>query len=68
MSNTMTIGFLRDNGDFVILATLNNNDSKIPSTMFGLLVQHVQRTLADATGKEVVAIERQDTPDYINLD
>lgn len=68
MSNTMTIGFLRDNGDFVILATLNNNDGNITDTLFGVLVHHVQRTLADATGKEVVAIERQDTPDYINLD
>jgi hypothetical protein len=62
---TVSIGFHRENGDFAILATLNNNDNHINAEIFNELVKLMTMTLEHATERRVVALERQDAPDHV---
>ena len=73
---TVSIGFYRDDGDFAVLATLNNNDEHMSDNAFGELVgyvafklcrQLVASTLCRKLVREVVVLERQDTPDYVEV-
>lgn len=63
--DTVSIGFTRDDGDFQILATLNNNDGKIGHTAFLELIQDLSQRLAAMTFEPIEVLERQDAPDYI---
>ena len=63
-----SIGFTRDDGDFAVLATLNNNDGHLSDELFGQLVRELTQTLALYTVQPMTALNRQDTPDYIQLD
>jgi hypothetical protein len=65
---TVSIGILRNNGDFSILATLNNNDEFIGQDLFAHLVNTICETLTGETGELVEAIERQDAPDYVAIE
>lgn len=65
---TVSIGFTREDGDFAVLATLNNNDSHLNDSDFNALVGEVASTLCRKLVCEVQVLERQDTPDYIQLD
>jgi hypothetical protein len=67
---TCTIGYEREDGDFAILATLNNIDGLIDDATFASIVDDVTNMVAAVVrneGVEVTTLERQDTPDYINL-
>jgi len=69
MSCCYSIGIIRDDGDFHILATLNNNDGLIGTDSFEQLLTDMVTRLRDTTGEgAMIAIERQDAPDYINLE
>lgn len=63
---TVSIGYFRKDGDFAILATLNNNDGHIKH--FEFLVADIKGMISDCAGIECVAIERQDVPDYANIE
>jgi hypothetical protein len=63
---TVSIGFYREDGDFAILATLNNNDGHIKH--FDFLIADIKGMISDCSGIECLAIERQDVPDYANID
>lgn len=65
---TVSIGIMRDDGDFAILATLNNNDEHMSAEFFDQLVRGLTATLSRELGEDVQSIERQDTPDYVCLD
>jgi hypothetical protein len=68
MSICYSIGIIRDDGDFHILATLNNNDGLIGIDSFEQLLTDMVTRLRDTTGEgAMIALQRQDTPDYINL-
>jgi hypothetical protein len=58
-----SIGFYREDGDFAILATLNNNDEFIP--LFDDLIFRVISRLQSDTDEPIIALERQDAPDYV---
>lgn len=64
--NTATIGFLREDGDFAILATLNNNDEHMSPEQFQAIARTLCEQLAAATGNAIQALHRQDAPDYID--
>ena len=64
---TVSIGFQREDGDFAVLATLNNNDSHLSDEMFGQLVRELTQTLALYTEQPMTALNREDAPDYIQL-
>lgn len=68
IQRTVSIGFMREDGDFAILATLNNKDDHLSDEDFGELVSHVASTLCRKLMCEVQVLEREDVPDYVNLD
>lgn len=65
---TVSIGYHREDGDFAVLATLNNNDGHIPDEKFGELVGEVASKLCRQLVCEMVVLERQDTPDYVEVE
>jgi hypothetical protein len=66
---TYTIGYHRDDGDFAVLATLNNNDGHMGDPSFADLLETVRFQLAcRLQPTPIVSIERQDAPDYITIE
>lgn len=65
---TVSVGMKREDGDFNILATFNNNDNHLSDHDFMKMVGEVASTLCRKLVCEVQVIERQDTPDYITLE
>ncbi len=63
----ITIGYMRDDGDLQVLATLNNVDEVIPHDVYLNLAQTLCVVL-EGTGEKIIAVNRWDTPDYVNLD
>jgi hypothetical protein len=66
--NTVSIGFHREDGDFQLLATLNNNDRILSDESFESLIDLVRDTLAVEIGEAVEYLVRQDAPDYITTE
>jgi len=70
--STAAIGFHRDDGDFQLLASLNNNDELIPPAQFTGIVHFLLNQLQDALSSQgehtLAVLERQDAPDYVTLD
>jgi hypothetical protein len=67
-ANTESIGYYRDDGDFAILATINNNDEHLNPSEFEVLCVFVHEYLKTHTGEDIVRLERQDTPDYVDVE
>jgi hypothetical protein len=66
---TYTIGYHREDGDFAILATLNNNDGGMGNSTFADLVERTRFQIANfMQPTPIVSIERQDAPDYITIE
>ncbi len=65
---TVSIGFYREDGDFAVLATLNNNDEHMGQDEFKKLVNSVASELCRATRSEVHVLEREDAPDYVTVE
>jgi hypothetical protein len=64
---TVSIGTMRDDGDFAILATLNNNDGHMSDEDFAELTQALTLTIANYTDAQIQVLERQDAPDYVEV-
>jgi hypothetical protein len=64
---TVTIGFIREDGDFQILATLNNKDDLIDDSEFEKCVNNLVAFLKEKTCEWIHIIEREDAPDYVSL-
>ena len=62
-----SIGFYREDGDFQLLATLNNSDELLSPETFETLRLGLMDKLAVALGEfiELEALQRQDAPDYL---
>ncbi len=65
--NTVTIGFQREDGDFQVLATLNNKDNLLTDEAFKTLVDDVASNLCSALMCQIDVLEREDTPDTVTL-
>ena len=65
---TVSIGYHREDGDFAVLATLNNNDRHLTVEDFEGLVCDVASKLCRQLVCEMVVLERQDTPDYVIIE
>lgn len=63
---TVSIGYLRANGDFAVLATLNNNNGNIKH--FEFLIADIKSMISDCAGIQCFALKRQDAPDYVIID
>jgi hypothetical protein len=65
---TYTIGYHREDGDFAILVTLNN-DGHMGHSTFADLVERTRAQIASfMQPTPIVSIERQDAPDYITIE
>lgn len=71
---TVSIGYVREDGDFRLLATLSNIDEEYDNTIFDNMVNNLRDCLdsyrADnpySTDK-IIVLERQDADDYVNLE
>jgi hypothetical protein len=58
---------MRDDGDFAIIATLNNNDDHMSDKDFAELKQALVLTIANYTDKQIMVLNRQDAPDYVEM-
>lgn len=66
---TVSIGFYREDGDFAILATLNNNDDYLLENEFNELSKYIKIKLSEKIeGIDIFIIQRQDAPDYVDLE
>jgi hypothetical protein len=65
---TVSIGFFREDGDFAILATMNNNDGHMSEIEFMALVGEVASTFCSELVCQINVLERQDAPDYVTLE
>lgn len=67
---TVTIGIRREDGDFAVLATLNNNDDHLTKSDFEKLIRVVKSALfwGLRSFTKIEVLERQDAPDYVNTD
>jgi hypothetical protein len=68
-SEYYSVGFLRDDYDFEILATLNNGVGLFGDNDFDILLENTIKfcqTIVPA--EKVIALPRQDTPDLISLE
>jgi hypothetical protein len=67
---TVSIGYFREDGDFAILATLNNNDGLLSDQKFKQLIEAVENEYVELlyNAHGIVVLERQDTPDYVEVD
>lgn len=64
---SVSIGYSREDGDFAILATLNNNDQHMSDDAFFVFVQKTVTSLSYAVELPLRVLEREDTPDYVAL-
>ena len=63
---TVSIGYHREDGDFAVLATLNNNDGHMDDEDFEYVVGKVFHQIELRTnGLHLETLERQDAPDYV---
>jgi hypothetical protein len=68
MTSTVSIGIMRDDGEFAILATLNNNDGHLSDALFAKQVIDLTNWYNEQVTDTVQAIARQDAPDYVSTD
>lgn len=64
----ITIGYIRDDGDVAVLATLNNNDEHLSNDEFEELIANTVAYYTNIIDEDVRAWERQDAPDYLDYD
>ena len=62
---TVSIGYFRDDGDFALLATLNNNDGDI--RLFEFMAEDLRRDISQSTGIDCIILEREDAPDFVTI-
>lgn len=64
-----SIGFLRDDGDFQILATLNNNDGLVSPSVIDNIAENIKETFqSKIEGEKIFIIVREDCPDYVTIE
>lgn len=64
-----SIGFFRGDGDFELLATLNNGGEQYSPEVFAEIVQLTVKKLNESSNvDDIVALHREDAPDVITMD
>ena len=65
---TVSIGFIREDGDLQLLATLNNTDEHLDQRQFEHLVANTVDFYRVKVSPDIKAYERDDAPDYICME
>jgi len=64
---TVSIGFMREDGDLGLFATLNNLDEYISDDAFNALIDIVGTYIENKSKQKVTVLERNDAPDYVEI-
>lgn len=73
----VSIGYYREDGDFAVLATLNNIDNFMSDEVFDAFVYETQKAMQECSDlisdgliayEDIIVLERQDAPDYVEVD
>jgi len=64
---TVSIGFMREDGDLGLFATLNNLDEYISDDAFNVLIGIVGAYIETESKQKVTVLERNDAPDYVEI-
>jgi len=65
---TASIGFMREDGDLALVATLHNLDEHMTDSAFKILLDGVKAYIELMSKRnDVVVLEREDAPDYVEL-
>ena len=64
---TASIGFMREDGDLGLFATLNNLDEYISDDAFNALIDIVGAYIENKSKQKVTVLERNDAPDYVEI-
>jgi len=64
---TASIGFMREDGDLGLFATLNNLDEYISDDAFNALIDIVGTYIENKSKQKVTVLERNDAPDYVEI-
>jgi hypothetical protein len=67
-NQTVSIGYDREDGDFHIIATLNNNEEIVDEADWECAIAAIVSILNKVTDTNLAVLEREDAPDFINLD
>jgi hypothetical protein len=67
-NQTVSIGYEREDGDFHIIATLNNNEEFAEEADWYCAIAAIVKTLQKVMGLNLAVLEREDAPDFVNLD
>jgi hypothetical protein len=67
-NQTVSIGYEREDGDFHIIATLNNNEEIAEEADWDFAIAAIVSTLQRVMGLNLAVLEREDAPDFVNLD
>lgn len=64
-----SIGYMREDGDFQLLVTVNDNDGVVPIARLRLIAFEVKRMLQEKLPDvKIISLNRQDAPDYVCID
>jgi hypothetical protein len=61
----LAIGYYREDGDFAILSTVNNNDDHLSTEDYMALVQYITDTFSVALEWSIMAVDLDIVPDYV---
>lgn len=64
----VSIGFTREDGDFEILATLNNTADHMTPEQFAAIIHSTAAQLSEALGHQIETLGREDAPAIINTE
>jgi hypothetical protein len=67
-NQTVFIGYEREDGDFHIIATLNNYEEFAEEADWDFAIAAIVGILKKVMGLNLAVLERQDAPDFVNLD
>jgi hypothetical protein len=67
-NQTVSIGYEREDGDFRIIATLNNNEELAEEADWNAAIAAIVSILSRVTDSNLTVLEREDAPDFVNLD
>lgn len=62
---SLAIGYYREDGDFAVLSTVNNNDDHLSTEDYMALVQYITDTLSVSLEWSIMAVDLDIVPDYV---
>ena len=68
MATTYSIGIMREDDEFQILMTINNNEGLISNPNLEILADAMVDRLIALTGEKVIKLERQDVEDSVYVE